>query len=354
MLTCALEDVPTEMCDAQLRDISALRDVFGRWTTTVPGPPFSHRASKQNPNPMDPTTPKQKNTTNIGPPPPSPVQAPMVPTTLTPADPFPRVDMVPPTVAVDQAGDDKEEPTTHRTQASRTTPMPSNTLPSTPEPVTKHTRSQTAAQGYAHHVAVEPCLAAHRRFTREFLLDWAMPVTDNVTGETLENRQLRRHPKYQQIWNTSYSNKLGRLCQGIGKGSKGLKNQRIERTDTFRVIRYNNIPLDRRKEIAYTNLVCEYREQKADPNRTRVTVGGNIIFYPGDVDTPPGLLEFVKLIINSVLSCRNVRFACFDVCNFYLATPMDRSEFVQIHIEDISKYFISEYNLMPSIHNGWI
>ena len=100
-LTCALEDVPTEMCDAQLRDISALRDVFGRWTTTVPGPPFSHRASKQNPNPMDPTTPKQKNTTNIGTPPPPPVQTPRVHTALTPNDPFPRVEMVLPTVAVD-------------------------------------------------------------------------------------------------------------------------------------------------------------------------------------------------------------------------------------------------------------
>ena len=44
---------------------------------------------------------------------------------------------------------------------------------------------------------------------------------DTVTGETLEHRQLRRHPKYKKTWNQSYSNELGRLCQGIGKVSKG-------------------------------------------------------------------------------------------------------------------------------------
>ena len=104
--TCAHEDASTKMCDSQLRDISSYRDVFGRWAITVPGTPFCHRASKQNLKPMAPTTPKQKNTTNTFPPP-CPVQTSRVATMLTPADPFPRVDMVPPTVAVDQAGGNK-------------------------------------------------------------------------------------------------------------------------------------------------------------------------------------------------------------------------------------------------------
>ena len=39
---------------------------------------------------------------------------------------------------------------------------------------------------------------------------------------------------------------------------------------------------------------------------------------------------------------------------FYLVTQMDRSYFVRVRIEDIPRDFIEEYNLMPSVHNGWI
>ena len=86
-----------------------------------------------------------------------------------------------------------------------------------------------------------------------------------------------------------------------------------------------NIPRDRRKEITYTKVVCEVRPQKEDPDMTRITIGGSRIVYPSDVATKTASLELVKLIINSVLSRHGAKFACFDVKNFYLATPMERS-----------------------------
>ena len=61
---------------------------------------------------------------------------------------------------------------------------------------------------------------------------------------------------------------------------------------------------------------------------------------------PTGSLNLVKLMINSVLSCLNERFVCFDAKNFYLQTPMDRSEYVRIKLSDIPQEFIEEYNLM--------
>ena len=57
-----------------------------------------------------------------------------------------------------------------------------------------------------------------------------------------------------------------------------------------------------------------------------------MIIYPGEVATPTASLELVNLIIKSVLSRYGAKFACFDVKNFYLETPMDRSEFVKIKI----------------------
>ncbi len=157
---------------------------------------------------------------------------------------------------------------------------------------------------------------------------------------------------YQNI--KSYSNEMGRLCQGVGKGSKGPKNQRVAGTDTFRVIKLGDIPKERRKEICHTRVVCEYRPTKDDPHRTRITVAGTNVNYPGDVATPTGSLELVKLMINSVLSRPGAKFACFDVKNFYLDTPMDRPEYVRIKASDIPREFYDEYNLSEFEHNGWV
>ena len=81
---------------------------------------------------------------------------------------------------------------------------------------------------------------------------------------------------------------------------------------------FEDIPRDRRKEISHSMVVCEVRPQKEDPNRTRITVTGSRICYPGDIGTPTGSLYLVKLMINSVLSLHNARFVCFDAKNLYL------------------------------------
>ena len=44
-------------------------------------------------------------------------------------------------------------------------------------------------------------------------------------------------------------------------------------------------------------VVCKYRPQKEDLNRTHITLAGGHIKYPGDLGTPTGSLELVKMII---------------------------------------------------------
>jgi hypothetical protein len=182
----------------------------------------------------------------------------------------------------------------------------------------------------------------------------ALPVLDPETGMTLEHKQLRRHPKYKQIWDTSYADELGRLCQGVGRDKTNPTKQRVQGTNTFRPIQYQDIPSTRRHDITYTKVVCEVRPQKEDPNRTRITIGGNRICYPGDTGTRTGSLELVKLQVNSVLSTPNAMFACYDISNFYLGTPLDRPEYVRIHISQIPDEFIEEYNLHQYVHEGWV
>ena len=62
------------------------------------------------------------------------------------------------------------------------------------------------------------------------------PVMDEETGEMLEFRQLRSHPKYKKIWDTSYANELGSLYQGVGTKNEDPTQKRVRGTDKFHVI----------------------------------------------------------------------------------------------------------------------
>ena len=179
-------------------------------------------------------------------------------------------------------------------------------------------------------MTVQPSQAANRKYPRDLLDLWctpaptvmqALPVLDEESGKLLEHRQLQRHPRFKDTWDTSYSNELGRLCQGIGRGTLGPKKHRIKGTGTFKVIRFNDIPFEKQKDICHTRVVCEYRPDKDDPNRTRITISGGHILVPFDVYNPTGSLELVKPMINSVLSRQNVRFSAFDIKTFNLTLP---------------------------------
>jgi hypothetical protein len=98
----------------------------------------------------------------------------------------------------------------------------------------------------------------------------------------------------------------------------------------------------------------DYRPQKADPNRVRITVGGNLIDYPGESTTRTADITTAKLLWNSTLSTPNAKFACADVGNFYLATPMERYEYMRIKADLIPDDFKTHYNLHDKVHNGYV
>ena len=67
----------------------------------------------------------------------------------------------------------------------------------------------------------------------------------------------------------------------------------------------------------------------------RITVGGNLIDYPGDCGTPTADLITVKMMINGVISTDNAKFMTLDIKFFYLNTPLDRYEYLKIRISDL-------------------
>ena len=122
----------------------------------------------------------------------------------------------------------------------------------------------------------------------------ALSVMDKTTGKMLNYRQLIKDPKYHQAWSLSAANEFGRLVDGVGNCIKG--------TNTIKFITKEQVPKQRMKDVTYGQFVCMVRPEKAEQNRTRFTVGGDRINYPGKVATPTAEMLVAKMLFNSVIS----------------------------------------------------
>jgi hypothetical protein len=168
-----------------------------------------------------------------------------------------------------------------------------------------------------------------------------------VTKETITTyEKLANDPLLQDVWTAAMSKELGRLTQGFNN-TEGTETIFFMSKDKIK-----EIPKDR--TVTYARIVVDYRPQKADPNRVRITVGGNLIDYPGKLTTRTADITTAKLLWNSSLNTPNAKFACADVGNFYLATLMERYEYMRIKADLIPDDFKTYYKLHDKIHNGYI
>ena len=97
--------------------------------------------------------------------------------------------------------------------------------------------------------------------------------------------------------------------------------------------------------------MCEVRPQKSEKERTRLTVGGNLIDYTDPVTTRTCDLVTLKMHINSTLSRVKRKYCSFDVKTFYLNTPMEHFEYMKIPLAHIPDEIIAEYALKNKVHN---
>jgi len=159
-------------------------------------------------------------------------------------------------------------------------------------------------------------------------------VLDDETGDLLEYRHLLKHPKYRDVWSQSFGKEIRRLATV---------------TETIAFVSKQQIPRERRRDITYGRIVFAYRSEKKDPYRTRITMGGNLINYPGDCGAPTADLLTVKLMFNSIISTPNAKFMTIDNKDFYLMTPMDRFEYFRMKSELFPQDIIKEYGLRDKV-----
>jgi len=92
------------------------------------------------------------------------------------------------------------------------------------------------------------------------------------------------------VWTRAFGKELGGLAQGnTTTNTKGTNT--IVFLDHIGI---RAIPTDR--TITYARIVVDYRPQKEDPNRVRITVGGNLIDYPGELTTNTADLITSKIL----------------------------------------------------------
>jgi hypothetical protein len=96
------------------------------------------------------------------------------------------------------------------------------------------------------------------------------------TGKSLKHQELITKLRYKIKWMRSTSNEINRLYN----------------TNTILFIRRSNIPKGRK--VTYGSFVVDSKDHKEEKERTRLTLGGDQIEYPGDKSTRPQVRQRQK------------------------------------------------------------
>ena len=166
------------------------------------------------------------------------------------------------------------------------------------------------------------------------------------TGQIAEYKELSTCSE-GALWRASCADEIGRLCHGHGANMP-------TGTETMVFIPVSGVP--KGTKATYLRIVAAFRPEKANPRRVRFTVGGDRVYYDGDVSTKTADLTTVKTVINSVISTPNGKFVTADLKDFYLETPMDKKDYayMRIPVSVIPDSIMLEYDLAKLVHNGHV
>ena len=175
------------------------------------------------------------------------------------------------------------------------------------------------------------------------------PVIHPTSGKLISKyKELANDPETMEVWIRAFGKEFGGLAQGDNlTGEKG--------TDAIFVMNHDqikNIPAG--KTITYGRLVVDYRPQKEDPNRVRLTAGGNLITCDMEVTTKTADLTTSKIMWNSVVSTALAKYMCIDIKNFYLCAPMKDYEYMKMPLSIFPAHIVEQYDLNNKAKNGQV
>jgi hypothetical protein len=104
--------------------------------------------------------------------------------------------------------------------------------------------------------------------------------------------------------------------------------------------------------VTYGSFVVDIKDHKEKKERTRLTVEGDQIEYPGDKSTRTAGLTTAKILINSLISTLGAKFLVIGINNFYLNTPLGRFEYMVINFSSLPQETIEKYDLLELSQDG--
>jgi hypothetical protein len=147
-------------------------------------------------------------------------------------------------------------------------------------------------------------------------------------------------PATAEVWQTAFGNDFGGMCQGDNK-------MRQKGTNAMFVMIHDEIAhvLQAKKVFTYSNPVVDYRAQKEDPNRIRITAGGNMIKYKEELSVRTADISTAKIHWNSVIGMEATMYMCLNIGNFYLTAALEYYEYMRIPLALFPIKIIEQYDL---------
>jgi hypothetical protein len=168
-------------------------------------------------------------------------------------------------------------PNSHRRQQK---PVRRIVTPQTPHVMVRcSTRQQNLSQDMMAETTNQAnncfSISAQTKYTHQPITNTDMIILPEManavicpdTGKSLKHQELITKLKYKIKWMRSTANEINRLYN----------------TNTIRFIRRSDIPKGRK--VTYGPFVVDIKDHKDEKERTRLTLGGDQIEYPGDKST---------------------------------------------------------------------
>ena len=93
------------------------------------------------------------------------------------------------------------------------------------------------------------------------------------------------------------------------------------------------VPKD--KKVTYGKIVCKVKPEKEEKERTRLTVGGNLLDFTGNISSPKASVTTAKCVFNSVVSNPGSRCLLSDIKHFYFNNILPDPEYMWIPLKII-------------------
>ena len=114
------------------------------------------------------------------------------------------------------------------------------------------------------------------------------------------------------------------------------------------------VPSD--KSATYCSFVCDYKSFKKEQWYVRLVVEGDKIPYKNDSGSLAANLIDTKIFLNSVISqaSKGAKFISCDLMIFFLATPMETLDYINIPYKHFPIDIRKQYNLDSILSRRWL